>query len=256
MKIAVCLSGQPRTVKYCIKSLFEYYGNVDYFCHAWNYNDHKYKNDGEPLGWLKEPANLDEFNDAISILRPKALTIEGVDALGANRFPPWDSMLYSAMMANHLKSLYETACSFKYDLVVKTRYDVAYPKDNFNPNDRINHIHSYNPQFDLFTQHAEHMPTEYEYLNISDVTFYGSSWAMDVATDLYWYVKRKYSARRLDDSMSMGPGTLMAEYISTNNLRFCIDHNIQEIIYRLDAIPLDPQTDFEDIMHRHYKIYR
>ena len=43
-RTAVCLSGQPRTIKYCAKSIMEYFGDVDYFCHVWDYNDYKVKN--------------------------------------------------------------------------------------------------------------------------------------------------------------------------------------------------------------------
>lgn len=255
MKLAVCISGQPRTFKYCIKSIYNYFGQTaDYFCHAWNYNTYKIKDPVNGIYWKDDTVDLAEFSSNLAILRPKKILIEGVDALGHKRFA-WDSMLYSTMMANNLKSIYEMETGTNYDLVIKTRYDFAYPDSSFLPSERILDKNLYNPQFDLFTQHTERMASEYDYLNISDVTYYGSSWAMNVAADLYWYTKRKFGNKNFFDAYILGPGTLMSEYIASNNLRFCHDGRILEVIYRTDAIPMDPLTDYSKIHEIHRDMY-
>ncbi len=46
MKIAVCLSGQPRTVRYAAKSIINYFSGdyeVDYFCHSIDNNTFSYE---------------------------------------------------------------------------------------------------------------------------------------------------------------------------------------------------------------------
>lgn len=123
MRVAVCISGQPRSYKighqFLEKNILE--RDVDVFCHtAW------------------ERGN--EFPD-LSIYNPKAILIEEPlkpDLSKYTRVPPpqpnWKvkdpamstyCQAYSIYKANELKGAYEKLNGFKYDWVVRIRYDFA-----------------------------------------------------------------------------------------------------------------------------------
>lgn len=123
MKIALCLSGQPR----CFKEGFEYHKknlldkyDVTVFCHVWNSPD------------------IDEL---FNLYKPEATMIEESltnDLSKYTRVPPpqpnWKvkdparaawNLTYSLMKANQLKSDYEKFHNMKFDWVVRSRYDFA-----------------------------------------------------------------------------------------------------------------------------------
>ena len=122
MKIALCLSGQARSVKqgyeFVKKNLLD--GNdVTVFCHVW-----------------ESPEVVD-----IELYKPEALMIEKPltnDLSKYNRVPPpqpnWKvkdparaawNLLYSLKVANELKNVYEEEEQMKFDWVIRSRYDFA-----------------------------------------------------------------------------------------------------------------------------------
>ena len=122
MKIALCLSGQARSVKqgyeYVKKNLLD--GNdVTVFCHVWE---------------SPEVADIDLY-------KPEALMIEKPltnDLSKYTRVPPpqpnWKvkdparaawNLMYSLKIANELKKVYEDEHDMKFDWVVRSRYDFA-----------------------------------------------------------------------------------------------------------------------------------
>lgn len=122
MKIALCLSGQARSVKqgyeYVKKNLLD--GNdVTVFCHVW-----------------ESPEVVD-----IELYKPEALMIEKPltnDLSKYTRVPPpqpnWKikdparaawNLMYSLKVANELKRVYEDEHNMKFDWVVRSRYDFA-----------------------------------------------------------------------------------------------------------------------------------
>lgn len=123
MRIAVCISGQPRSYKighqFLEKNILRNY--VDVFCHT---------------TW-KEGT---EFPN-LSIYNPKAMLIEeplAPDLSKYTRVPPpqpnWKvkdpamatyCQLYSVYKANELKREYEKRNNFRYDWVIRIRYDFA-----------------------------------------------------------------------------------------------------------------------------------
>jgi hypothetical protein len=256
MKIAVCLSGQPRTVKYTINSIKNFFSDnyqFDFFCHTWNYNDFKVKEGDKPIYFKSTPADTTEFNNAVGILSPKKVVVDTKDTL-ANVCFPWDSMLYSCMMANQYKRQYEIEHNFTYDIVVKSRYDLIFPvNQRFTIDDRFL-LGSHHP-LNLYTTHNDRMPSEYYRYNISDVIYYGSSWAMDIACDLFWYAKNR-KAIAADNICNLGPGTLMSEYIKTTGLSFQSGLPVSEVVYRDSAIPLNPETNYDEIVQHNIQIYK
>lgn len=257
MKIAVCLSGQPRTYKYALESLKRYFSGdyeVDYFCHAWNYDTNKVKNtETGKVDFLTETIDVGEFEkNIIERLQPKKLVVDSSAKLGQHQFP-WNSLLYSLLMANHYKRQFENINGFKYDYVIKARYDLVFdPTTRFKLDDRISGpLHH---KMDIYTAHNDRMEPEYYRFNPSDVIYYGSSFAMDIAADLFWYVK--YNTMQSDDCRLCGPGTLMSDYARMTGLAFFRSDILREVIYRHSAIGLNPETDFGLVLDKHTEIYR
>lgn len=142
MKIAICLSGQPRGIPLSIEKtregIIDSNPNVDVFLHAW-FNPDKV---GERfLGAQPRQAHMigREHPETSKLLEdgymPKKAIIEPQrDFSWANslRQSPTAvqehlaSMFYSMWMANELKKEYEISHGFKYDCVVRARFDLLY----------------------------------------------------------------------------------------------------------------------------------
>lgn len=267
MKIAVCLSGQPRTVSYAIGSILHHYSgenySFDFFCHSWNYNTYKRKLEDGKLDFLGQPVfwEADELVDEKELLNtllkfnPQKIKIHSKSILAG--MWPWKSLFYSATYANMLKKQYEVENNFRYDLVIKMRYDIIFdPRFKFMP-----HPWACQDNYqDIFVDHAARMAFEYNCLNLSDTVFYGSSLAMDNFFTLYKYLIEKNQNRRDDDLECLGPGTLMFEYGSKLGIRFCTpdtkNKNICQTVFRKEVIDKDPIHQFQEIREFNNSLYR
>jgi hypothetical protein len=123
MKIAVCLSGQPKffekSFAYVSKNLFYNFNELDIFFHSWQTN-------------LTE----EEKNKLINLYKPKKYLFEN-EKLHILNYPFKQSttspnnvfsMFYSIKKSNELKKQYEEENNFKYDWVFRLRYDFALNK--------------------------------------------------------------------------------------------------------------------------------
>lgn len=169
MKIALCLSGQPRFYKeayYHIKTnLIDRYNIKDIFCHFWWDPQTNYQ--GELASWSSYLyghkksfeqednilQNLIDLYDPIKISYDKPskttdLSSKELDKLRADLDEnlPFDQYptKYKNWAYNHLKSIiesqyktlqhkleYEKSLDTKYDLVIKTRYDIRFEQEKF-----------------------------------------------------------------------------------------------------------------------------
>mgnify|MGYP003349501964 CR=1 FL=1 len=259
MKIAVCLSGQPRVIETILPSLLNYFSGedeYDFFCHSWNYNTYKRlkKNPipGEwPVEWGDDEA-VDEMHlqHVLNNLNPKKCVIEGKEVLG-DRFG-WDSLFYSMMYANHLKKQYEIEHNFRYDFVIKTRYDIVfYPGSPF----KIHKSASPDNYLDAYFCHTSRMDYEYNRVNASDTIFYGSSTAMDILSDIYKDLYMQARIKRADDWSCLGPGTNLSEYAENRNMRL-IPTEIHETVYRDEIVPMDPITHWNEVQEYNNLFYK
>jgi hypothetical protein len=219
MRIAVCLSGQPRTWRQCYdtwnflfkelkrnENLRETNIEVDYFVHTWDFNSKPYS------VWTRERYGIegfqappsdhqtsDEILDYIKTIQPKQFLIESEakslsrkDILdGRTQFltNSWkwcplswaSSQLYGIMMAGQLKRQYELDNGFRYDMCVRLRPDL-----NFNElNRRILSV-DWTPikPKTIYSCHGypiEEMP----YDAIGDIFFYSDSETYDLISSLY-----------------------------------------------------------------------
>lgn len=124
MKVALCLSGQPRSFEagyeYHKKNLLDHY-NVDVYMHTWDYVDDRIK------------VRLSELYGGTLITHsaPPGGSKETINALYTNipdeRFPAWNTycMLYSMWSSINACYLKNTQSHEKYDVIVRSRYDFA-----------------------------------------------------------------------------------------------------------------------------------
>lgn len=262
MKIAVCLSGQPRVIEHAIPSILSFFSGeheFDFFCHSWNYNtykklQHNPEPNTQPVYWTgDEPVDEVELTTQIQRLNPKKYSIQGVNIIKNYRFP-WDSLFYSMMYANYLKKEYEIEMGFRYDFVVKSRYDII-----FDPNTKfkLDSNADKNNYLDVFNPYISRMSFEYMRINASDDMFYGSSMAMDFVCDIYRYLLYKAKAETMDDRECLGPGTAMSSFGDEHNIKFhSIVEGLNRTVYRHEMVPADPLTSYTDICNYNGKFYQ
>jgi len=126
MRIALCLSGQIRSFDLVKSSLMNNLINIyhcDVFCHFWHNNDNsKYINSNNPKCTVKYGEyNINNVLDVIKTLKPTSVLYEEPMHKENTK-----SMLCSIMKSVKLKKDYEIEHDFKYDAVIRARYDLRY----------------------------------------------------------------------------------------------------------------------------------
>jgi hypothetical protein len=140
MRIAIVLFGHLRSYRQTIfsfenlKNILSRSGNVDVFCHTWDIEE------SVTAAWWKEhkpdepPPAIVDVRKIEQIYSPALYSVEpsrqfddkGYSVNSKIPIPGILSMLYSQMRAFNLLEEYEKQNGFKYDVVVKTRYDLLY----------------------------------------------------------------------------------------------------------------------------------
>lgn len=253
MKIAICLSGQPRTIKYTYENILDHFSeyDVDYFCQSWDYSTYKKKINGGLTTWDKDvEENHIELEKNLLLFNPKKFKIQ---SRGTEPVPvEWGTLFYSTAYANFLKKQYEMENNFRYDFVVKTRYDIVFdPKNKFY----LDYNASPNDPFTIYASHKGRMSYEYNRYNVSDVFYYGSSIAMDIMTNLYSYTVSKMKTVRHDNIEHLGPGVRMSDLADVRNMEILRTPRKAEVVYRRESIPLNPMTDYDALFSIHRSFY-
>ena len=139
-KIALCLSGQLRSIKLGYeKSILPFIldGNeVDVFIHTWVVEDEQ---NGKPYvigdgSCMSEQSSKNYILDVMDMYKPiKCLVEKQIPfqkneydqiALPGNKSRNIFSMFYSIWCSNELKKEYEIQNNFKYDIVIRCRFDI------------------------------------------------------------------------------------------------------------------------------------
>lgn len=267
-RVAVCISGQSRTYKQCLgnqRRLFDnmYIGGkpivVDYFFHTWDTN--QWTNCGSDKAILHtipyEPADIDvEFiQNNINLIDYK---IETYDKNKINNH--WGASLYSMHYSNYLKRKYELNNSFRYNLVIKSRFDILFDTDiRYNIAPLQDHI--------MYTASPMgRMDTELNYYNFDDVFFYGTSFTMDMLTDTYRYVNNNIDHHKFAINMEnhdipveyfYGPGCLLYRYGTICGLSPCNSSPLYYIVARRAVMQknLDGIINYNEIRQIHFDYY-
>ena len=198
MKIALCLSGQPRGIPYSCQQILDNIinvnENVDVFLHTWfdpndigkSYGSAQPHQDNH-VGYVKEDTDsilLDNFKPKKYIIEPQrefpfARTFKSHPTA---RQEVMASIFYTMYKANELKKEYEKENNFKYDCVIRTRYDLYYQSpiviNNYLDilNDKIVVSERYQVDQDNFGNHFKPMV---------DIFAFSSSENMDIFSSVY-----------------------------------------------------------------------
>lgn len=128
MKIALCLSGQLRSIDLIKDKLLENIiipNNCDVFCHTWHkYDNSKYYNFYNPSD--NEFAKYGQYcfkniEKIINHLNPLSFEFECPFILENTK-----SMFYSIMKSNKIMSNYEKYTNKKYDIIIRSRWDLLF----------------------------------------------------------------------------------------------------------------------------------
>ena len=122
MKIALCLSGQPRCVKegyeYYKKNLLDHY-DVDVFCHVWDTAGAEHIAAYKPVTLMIEKPPTNDLSKYTRVPPPQPNWKVKDPALST-----W-AQFYSLNKANTLKIKYEREFGRNFDWVIRSRFDFA-----------------------------------------------------------------------------------------------------------------------------------
>lgn len=193
MRVALCFSGLPRFVsqthQYWFNSILKPY-NPDVFIHTWKWAD-------------KWNLNNNIVEEIQSLYSPKVLQIEStktfdtsmfIDRIWPHRTTPATvlSQFYSIKRSIEHKAEYELRTGFRYDIVIRARFDWFLKEITLELNDMINvaltptlggHRFRYDDQI---------------YVGINDQFGFGSSKNMDIYGGLFDNIPNLYANHGVD----------------------------------------------------------
>lgn len=209
MKLALCFSGQARTFKRCFenlrKNILSKY-ECDIFIHTWLYDGY---NPGVPGYWCKEykPEQYDLGlkedriinGDIFKMYQPKKIIIESPDRnffekqIKNNGFDQgfFNSLMmyYGIYKSNELKKEYEQERGFKYDCVLRCRFDTQFEQFHIMKKHLKNNTIILPPNENVGQTFYDSMKISLRKEGISfmnnDQFAYGSSEAMDFYSKSY-----------------------------------------------------------------------
>jgi hypothetical protein len=230
-KIAICISGQVRTAIEAMPAFSRYFGiDHDVFIHCWDDDQTK-------------------INQIKKFYNPVKMIVETPDPVNHNK--PFGSMLYSMMVANELKRNNEIKLGYRYDTVIKTRFDII-----FNPA-LVFHRQKSEPRTITCIGLTDGFNNiDYENKGIDDVVFWGDSVAMDIACDAYRrFIKICLPMINLLESGAsvdpgdcfFSPGVLIYQTATRRNVMFRNLEGQDFVIFREHAKHLHPIKDYQKI---------
>lgn len=220
MKVALCYSGLVRNFLDCINSHKQFIINKlnpDIFIHTWskigsNKLPHWYNsnyNVNQHIDEIELQKNLD-IQQINTLYSPKQIVVEYpdiqhfYDRFYDNSYPSFFNnvmMHYGVCRSNTLKSDYEHTHNFKYDMVIRCRFDLFFEDVVFH-NESINDIAHNNaiylaPNENIDIPFTEAMKKLLEKQGIkympNDQFAYGNSSAMDYYSSVYNIFEKDYN---------------------------------------------------------------
>jgi hypothetical protein len=239
-RIAICWSGQLRTGKRALPYLMNFFKetNADHFYHSWTKSNipHEYEHSEEE--WK-------EINDIIN-------PVDSFVETNWKHKGTFGNMMYSIQQANWLKRKYEIENNFRYDIVIKARFDLLIP---------VHKVWRYHDVVDRSIYYSLGNNglgvTDFATHGLSDLIFWGNSHAMDIVCDTYRYYNNKLIPKQThcltggnvdpEDCM-LSPGTIVYQLGQRYNLRMIqIQPLLGETLWRNSVEDLDPVLDWEKI---------
>jgi hypothetical protein len=219
MKVALCLSGQPRGLKesfYSIKEKVIDINNCDVFAHVWI--DESVR--GKPFrkDVLTDIFCEDTENFILENYKPKKYTFEAQkyfekEYRDSHRFSCYNpitnprpsfniqSMFYSILKSNELKSTFENENNFKYDCVIRCRFDYTFSEN-----------------FEISLNDLEYLHTKsdckHTFYAINDHIAYSNSENMNVYSNVFNHLQNYYAL-----GIEFNPEVLLGYHITKSKIK-------------------------------------
>jgi hypothetical protein len=222
MKVAVCLSGQTRTIERCVDSLLEFVINplqADVFWHFWTdsiVSDKLY----EKWYQLQAPPQWPEFCDKLALdifnkLKPKQFIVQpqmqfdtlefernctkANSRLQAVNFHHPLSMYFSIFAANACKRHWERKNNFTYDCVIRCRPDMLFNMPISN--DWLSNLNKV------------YIPSDHGYGGYNDQFAFSNSNNIDIYSNCFNSISQIFKS-----GTNFHPESLLKQYLSNNQL--------------------------------------
>lgn len=239
MKIALCLSGQPRSIDagfYALNESILKHNDVDVFIHTWFDENNLSTNsvipgreanklDSNAIEKLKElynpkkilvdkPRFWDEKYEFTDLCFVKAWTWaletrSGLESAKDYICNTANSMFYSIMMSNMIKNEYSKENGIQYDLVIRNRIDFA-------PHIELKFDEMFTDEFedDVLIYHDLHQPDNM----IADWFAMGRTKTMDIYSDVYSNIENLVKQSNHIDGYWCNE-LLLKHHIQNNNIK-------------------------------------
>jgi hypothetical protein len=229
MKIALCLSGQTRFVEECYSEVLYPFilkdNNVDIFIHTWDIdrsqiNTRFINSGGHSIGNLIKESQI---QDTLNLYHPVSYKIETQKQFELNKYHdrtmPYIrsdclySMFYSIYQSNKLKTDYENLHNFKYDWVIRSRFDVKLDS-------KI--------KFNEFNNAILHLPSGcFDSTNgYTDCFAFSNSKNIDIYSDTYNHIDECMN----DNTIKLCGEYILKKWIDVNNV--VVNSSIWHSLYR------------------------
>jgi hypothetical protein len=222
MKIAFLLSGKPRYIKTGFKffntNFLSLFNNIDVFAHAW-YNPETLEEQKAKVDWKGVISADDQDSDKLiqQLYRPKRSIIEPQITFDLPRDYNFDaghkqshqvhySMFYGIKKAFELMELHEQENNFKYDLIVRTRYD-------FYLGSPLN-IYNFDPNYYYTTNTSKFWYPFFDDVAVADVIAWGSRDLVIKSKNVFNYLDYMYTEKNVRFSQE----TLLGYWLHAQNV--------------------------------------
>ena len=241
-RTAICFSGELRTFKVAMPRILAYFRDTpaDIYCHTWTTSgDH-----------LHKKQDFDLLEEMIDNSVHNFVDMEYQTSI--NHAGPFGNMLYSIQKANFNKCKVEVRNNFRYDKVIKCRYDMLVPSGKTFGDRQVEDRSIY---YSIGNRGL--VPNDFGKHGLSDIIFWGDSPSMDIACDTYRYYNwetfplalKLQGGYTIDPGDSMlSPGTLIYQQALKRNIKMVqIVPQLMETLWRTSVEDLDPDTQLNEI---------
>ncbi len=131
MRIAVCLCGQLRTWSRVSSSIKSFFGDsVDFFGHTWTSSSDTLVSKHYDMAVNHTEQ---EIQNVVAAFGLKDIAVDSMLSTNFIFSSRWSSLFFSVRRCLELVHDYESKTGIQYDIIVKTRYDLAFnPEISFN----------------------------------------------------------------------------------------------------------------------------
>lgn len=216
MKVAICLSGQPRDIKKTLDNIKNTWLNcdqLDFFIHTWKGKKNDLYRPDTPTDICENDLNfiLEKIDPKLFLIEePKKFDKKYRDSIHWGCYHPTknpnpsqniQSMFYSIYQANRLKKQYEEDYNFVYDCVIRCRFDYFFEKKY----DMLS--------FDLSVLNTKSDCQHTDYA-INDHLALSNSYNMDVYSNMFNHLDTYYNM-----GVEFNPEVILGYHIRYNNIK-------------------------------------